>query len=115
MSCYECPRCIAREIVLNMIEEALKPIPFKLESGDIAFAVGKKYKLQNDEVEVVKISKNRNRLTFILNGERQSRPIDYNYKECYEYVYPYEIPIFKAINRNKYKMEDFILKATEVC
>ena len=112
---YECPRCIAREILLNIIDEVVKPKPFKLESGDIGFAVGKKYKLQSAEVEVVKISKKRTRLTFILDGERQSRPIDYNYKDCYEYVYPYEIPIFKAINRNKYKMEDFILKATEVC
>ncbi len=112
---YECPRCIAREIVLNIIDDAVKPRLCVLESGDIGFAVGKKYKLQDNEVLVVKISKKRTRLTFILDGERQSRAIDYNYKECYEYVYPYEIPIFKAINRNKYKMEDFILKATQVC
>jgi len=112
---YECPRCIAREIVLNIIDEAVKPRPFVLECGDIGFAVGKKYKLQNEKVEVIRVSKNRTRLTFMLGGERQSRKIDYNYKECYEYVYPYEIPIYRAVNRNTYMMDRFILKATEVC
>ena len=83
---YECPRCIAREILFNIIDEVVKPRPIKLYNGDIGFAVGKKYKHQGSICTVVKISKARKTLTFMLDGNELKRKIRINFILGCEYV-----------------------------
>lgn len=92
---------IVKEIVNELITDVIKTIKLK----HTKFIVGYTYKLDKDIYEIIRISKARTRITYLRNGEEGRRQIRWDYRKNCEYIYPYDIELFKALGRSKYKMD----------
>ena len=96
---------IVKAVVDKLITDVIKDIKLKYSR----FIVGHTYKLDLDIYEIIRISKARTRITYMCNGEEGRRQIRWDYRKNCEYIYPYDIELFKALGRSKYKMERHIL------
>ena len=101
---------IVKAVVDKLITDVIKIIKLK----HTKFIVGHIYKLDTNIYEIIRISKARTRITYLCNGEEGRRQIRWDYRKNCEYIYPYDIELFKAFGRSKKKMDRHILTSKEI-